>query len=278
MYDTLVLSGNSTNAIVTMGALQHLYDKKILNNIKNFVGTSSGSILALLLCIGYTPLDLLCFVCAEKVYEKMHTFNIGNVLLGKGPLMTFEPIMHSIEEVVGNKLGFIPTMKEIKDMFKVNLVCVTYNLSADTRTYISADTHPDLPVVVALRMSSTFPFVFDPFEYEGEYFIDGGLVDNFALEYAERMGSKCLGIYTHSPQMKFEPDAPSLDYFYKLLLIFTNNITKDKIDRTTKSDIIQLDHNTHFFRFNLSNTAIINLFDKGYDLCKEYYGKKKCQP
>lgn len=269
MYDTLILSGNSTNAIVTMGALQHLYDKKLLDRVKNFIGTSSGSILSLLLCIGYTPLDLLCFMCTEKVYKKMHTFNIGNMLLGKGALMTFEPITNSIESLVTNKLGFIPTMVEVKNMFDTNLVCVTYNLTKDERVYISPATHPHLSVLIALRMSSTFPFVFDPVEYEGAYFIDGGLVDNFAIEHGEKLGEKCLGIYTHNPHKKFEGDTNTIDFFYKLLVIFTNNITQDKIKRTVKSDIIQLNHNMQFFRFNMANQSLIDLFDKGCDLCKE---------
>jgi len=40
-------------------------------------------------------------------------------------------------------------------------------------------TDPDLLLYKAITMSSAFPFVFKPIEYNGEYYIDGGLCNNF---------------------------------------------------------------------------------------------------
>jgi predicted acylesterase/phospholipase RssA len=68
-YDTIVLSGNSTNAVLTMGGIQVLHDKGQLNDLKYYVGTSSGSILGCLMSVGYNPLDLLCYLCINKPYS-----------------------------------------------------------------------------------------------------------------------------------------------------------------------------------------------------------------
>lgn len=74
MYDTLVLSGNNTNAIVILGALQYLKDNKLFENIDNYVDTSSGYAMALLLFLNYTPLDILTdmfdFLCRQKHMSK----------------------------------------------------------------------------------------------------------------------------------------------------------------------------------------------------------------
>lgn len=272
-YDTLVLSGNSTNAIVTLGALQYLTDHGHIKDIRNYIGTSSGAILSLLLLIGYQPIEILTYLCIEKVYKKMVQFNISNMLLMGKPLMSFEPIKSSLEQLIVEKIGYMPTMRTVeklggKDSDK-KLVFTTYNLTDDRREYISSETYPDLPVIHGIRMSSNFPLVFEPYMYDEKAYLDGGLVDNFAVEYGERVGDRCLGVMTNNPQRKYSPhDFGNIEFVWKVFQIFITTVTKDKIDRTN-CDIIGLDFKSNFFNFESSNNELIEMFDKGYELCKE---------
>ena len=59
--NTLVLSGSAINGLVTLGAIQFLIDQNEINleNINKYIGTSSGSMISLLLSIGYTHLKYL---------------------------------------------------------------------------------------------------------------------------------------------------------------------------------------------------------------------------
>ena len=142
-HDTLVLSGNSTNAIVTLGALQYLTDNGHIKHIKNYIGTSSGAILSLLLLIGYQPIEILTYLCIEKIYKKMVQFNISNMLLMGKPLMSFEPIKSSMEQLIIEKLGFMPTMKSVERLCgEKRLVFTTYNLTDDCREYITSEDAP----------------------------------------------------------------------------------------------------------------------------------------
>ena len=272
-YDTLVLSGNSTNAIVTLGALQYLIDHGHIKDIKNYIGTSSGAILSLLLLIGYQPIEILTHLCIEKVYKNMVQFNISNMLLMGKPLMSFEPIKSSLEQLIVEKIGYMPTMRTVeklggKDSDK-KLVFTTYNLTDDRREYISSETYPDLPVIHGIRMSSNFPLVFEPYMYDEKAYLDGGLVDNFPIEYGERVGGRCLGVMTNNPQRKYSPhDFGNIEFVWKVFQIFITTVTKDKIDRTN-GDIIGLDFKSNFFNFESSNNELIEMFDKGYELCKE---------
>ncbi len=265
-YDTLVLSGNSTNAIVTLGALQYLTDKGYVTHVKNYIGTSSGAILSLLLLIGYQPIEILTYLCIEKVYKKMVQFNISNMLLMGKPLMSFEPIKSCLEQLIIDKMGFIPTMQDVDRLGK--LVFVTYNLTDDCREYISSETHPDLPVIHGIRMSSNFPLVFEPYICNKKAYLDGGIVDNFAVEYGQRLGNKCLGVMTNNPQRKYNPhDFGNIEFVWMIFQIFIATVTKDKIDRTT-CDIVRLDFKSNFFNFESNNNELIEMFDKGYELCK----------
>lgn len=269
IYDTLILSGNSTNAIVTLGALQFLMDNGHIKDIKNYIGTSSGAILSVLLLIGYQPIEILTYLCIEKVYKKMVQFNISNMLLMGKPLMSFEPIKSSLEQLIVDKLGYMPTMRTVDKLGDKKLVFTTYNLTDDRREYISSETYPDLPVIQGIRMSSNFPLVFEPYMYDEKAYLDGGLVDNFAVEYGERVGDRCLGVMTNNPQRKYSPhDFSNIDFVWKVFQIFITTVTKDKIDRTN-CDIIRLDFKSNFFNFESSNNELIEMFDKGYELCKE---------
>ena len=62
--DTLCFSGGGTKGLVFIGGVKALIDKNIisLQNIKKFIGTSAGSIIAFLLSINYTPEEIEDFV------------------------------------------------------------------------------------------------------------------------------------------------------------------------------------------------------------------------
>ena len=270
-YDTLILSGNSTNAIVTLGALQYLVDHGHIKDVKNYIGTSSGAILSLLLLIGYQPIEILTYLCVEKVYKKIVRLNISNMILMGKPLMSFEPIKNSLEQLIIEKIGSMPTMKSVEKLNEgeKKLVFTTYNLTDDRREYISSETYPDLPVIHGIHMSSNYPLVFEPYMYDDKAYLDGGIVDNFAIEYGERVGDRCLGVITHNHQRKYSPhDFGTIEFVMKVVQIFITTGTKDKIDRTN-CDIIGLDVKSNFFKFESSNNELIEMFDKGYELCKE---------
>lgn len=265
-YDTIILSGNSTNAVVTMGGIQVLFNKGLLNNLKYYVGTSSGSILGCLMSVGYSPLDLLCYLCVNKPYSKIKGINISNLLsCSTGGMMSFEPIAEELTILFTNKLGFIPTLKQIDTMFNKVVILVTYNLTKQQREYIRASTHPDLSVIDAIHMSSNFPFIFNHFCYKNEYYVDGGVADNFAVEYAETLGQKCIGIHTVNEPNPFSIHDSHLEYIRKLFFTFIQIYVQDKICRTTHTDVITIKHPPNFFNFESSITSLINLFDQGYD-------------
>lgn len=90
MYTSLVLCGNSTNALITLGALQYLYENSMISNVKKYYATSSGTIISILLIIGYTPLEIINMICFKR-FSKYRLFNFTNIFNG-GSLLDFIPI------------------------------------------------------------------------------------------------------------------------------------------------------------------------------------------
>ena len=112
IYDTLVLSGSSIKGFAFLGALQYLYENNKLN-IDNYIGTSAGAIISYLLIIGYTPIEIFLDICTNQTIEKMQHFNIVAILQGKGAI-SFNIIRDHLERMTINKIGFLPTIQELK--------------------------------------------------------------------------------------------------------------------------------------------------------------------
>ena len=274
-YDTLVLSGCSTKGFILLGALQYAMDAKMLSKIETYIGTSAGAFICYLMCIGYSPLDIIVYLSTNQTLERMHSLNIIAMLQGKGA-SSFQPLQEHLEKLSIDKLGYLPTLKSLKDNLGKKFVCVTYNLSEDKCEYLSADTYPDMPCLTALRMSANLPFIFDTFKYGKHFYIDGGIVDNFALPVAESYGEKVLGVLINPLEpTEYIVDGSKMDtaeYLYKLIFIPVYNITQKIVAAATdKSTVIELKSclKKKFFNFDLGSTEKLELYVDGYNQMKK---------
>lgn len=269
-YDTLVLSGNSTNAIFTLGALQRLFEENVLikNELNTYVGTSSGSFISLLLSLNLEPIDILACICVNKSYSKISSYNFTN--LGYDGILKFEYIENEVENWIVSKIGYVPTLLEIKERFGKKLYFVTFNMTDAKKEYVSWETYPNISVIKAARMSSSFPFIFSPFEWENKFYVDGGIVDNFAMKKAQSLGGKCLGLCNVNI---VKPYTPSMNTFELILLLFSVLISSFDEDIIVNSgnEIIKLTYEINFFNFFSENSDLIKFFDIGYDKCKLRY-------
>jgi len=273
-YDTLVLSGGSSKGIIILGSLQYAYDNFLLNNVINYIGTSAGSIICYLLSIGYTPIEIIVYICTNQIMEKIQHFNIVAMINGTGAI-SFNNIYEHLEKMTIEKIGYIPTFEDLKNKYNKNLVCVTYNITKDKTEYISYETYPKLPCLIALRMSSNLPLIFENYKYGDSFYIDGGISDNFAIDIADEIGKKILGIVILSNNDNFdkEPDSSILEFIYKLMFIPISQILESKLKNISKKcKIIKLNYDKiKFFNFNINNQVKLDFFSFGYDKMKKEF-------
>jgi predicted patatin/cPLA2 family phospholipase len=273
-YDTLVLSGGSSKGILTLGAIQYAYDNFILNNVTNYIGTSSGSMICFLLAIGYTPIEIITYICCHQLLEKIMHFNIVAMINGEGA-SSYTNIYENFEKMTIDKIGYIPTLKDLKEKFGKNLICVTYNITENKTEYLSAETYPDLPCLIAIKMSSNLPLIFEKYKYGNSFYIDGGVSDNFAIDVGDKIGKKVLGILldTKSDNFGNEQDINVLEYIYKLMFIPISQILEYKLLLISdKCKIINLNYNKiKFFNFNITNKDKLDMFSIGYEHMKDQF-------
>lgn len=266
-YDTLVLSGGSSKGLLTIGSMQYLYDNYLVSGIVNYIGTSSGAIICYLLSIGYTPIEIIVYISTNQILEKMQNLNIVSMINGTGAI-SFANIQEQLEKMTISKIGKLLTLKDLYLKFNKNLICVTHNLTTNKTEYLSHETHPELPCLTALRMSSNLPLFFEKYNYNNKMYVDGGLSDNFAIDIGDNIGNKIIGIIINEEDdTSFHNNEMNIiEYIYKLLYIPILQSINSKINNLSqKTKVIRLTYPTiSIFNYNLDSKTKLEMFSSGY--------------
>lgn len=274
-YDTLVLSGGSIKGILTLGGLQFAEDNFMILNIKRYIGTSAGSIICYLLAIGYKPIEIMVKLCTTEYLDKMKYFDLVSMISGIGAI-SYNHINDFLEKMTLDKLGCFLTLGKLLEKTGKSLTCVTYNDTKCQVEYISSETHPDIPCLTAIRMSSNLPLVFGQFKYMNCYYDDGGLAETFPILYGEKLGNKVLGFINILDLKSFNQKSDNIiENIYKKMFIPVNELIRYKLDqKTSKSTVIELSYNSiHFLQFNLTTKDKMDMFSHGYQTTKSFFTK-----
>lgn len=225
---SLVLEGGGGRGFAYPECLRQLESSLIKSEhgyeIDEYVGTSAGSIVSVLLAAGYTISEL------GEVMQTIDfsTFNADAVWLmgGVDPkargitrtgLFSTQKMYQTIHELLAKKLGVEGRPVLFSDLpHKLKMVSALMNsdmeadnpllklVDSDGRFVFSTDTTPNFDVAGALVASAAVPAFFQlpqmlvagPGEAEGEVirgrmqFADGGIVDNLSLSSASRKEDK----------------------------------------------------------------------------------------
>ncbi len=161
----LVLSSSGVRAPCFIGALEALEEKKY--KIRRIAGSSGGSIIATSYALGMTTKEMR-EIAPKAPYNKMRDFRIKNLLSLRNPsVYTGEELDNFYQSVFGNA-----TLKEFVIDCKISVVTILDR----KRILIDRQSHPNLPVWKAVRMSSTIPLIFPYYKLDGVPVTDGGLV------------------------------------------------------------------------------------------------------
>lgn len=189
----LALSGGGVKGAAHIGVLKAFQEHNI--NFDIVSGTSSGSMVAALYCMGYTPDEMLkLFNYFSKIVvknsptytnpdgKKVLSINVGGFLSG-------ENIAFAIKETA--KYKHIRNMSEINKKILIPAVDVDNskkyvftNCDLQGSKYIKT-----VPIEIAVRASSSYPGVFAPTLYDNHKFVDGGILDNIPVDELKDAGA-----------------------------------------------------------------------------------------
>ncbi len=170
----LVLSGGGIRGIAHLGVLKALNDAGI--RFCHIAGTSAGSIAGALFAEGHDPKTIFDLFVKLKFSKFISTSIKGTGLL-------------SLQKTSGLFSEYLPHNSFEK--LKIPLTITATNFYEGKLEYFSKGV-----LIPAIQASSAIPGIFKPIEIKGNYYVDGGVMDNFPVEAIRKdcdfiIGSSC---------------------------------------------------------------------------------------
>lgn len=258
----LVLSGGGTRGIAQLGSLIYLHEKGLLRNISVYAGSSVGSILCLMLCIGYPPVELFQIISALDM-KKFKSVKILNIFSSYG-IDDGKSLEYIVTKILEFK-QFNPniTFKELYEQTKKMLIIPAVSIYDVEPHYFSYKTTPDLGVLQAVRMSVSIPLYYTPVKYNDCYYVDAGCCDNFPIHIFQHCSHDVIGIkISSSDKTKFKVNN-LFDYIRLLTRLFFSNKKTDS--NVIYNKIISLNCSKFsMLNYNMTEEEKLELFQTGY--------------
>lgn len=280
----LVYPGGGAKGAAHIGVLQALEEEGI--KIDYISGCSSGSIVAALYAVGYSPMDILYMFktyCKNVTdYDKLVPFKIiGLAFTGK---LNLKGIVkgNSLENVL-NKYCVKKGIKDISDV-KIPLAIptvdiqtgeVVYYLSKTLNRLGSIDNIPTYnyngKLSEIVRASSSFPGVFEPKYLDGKYLVDGGVRVNCPTEILKQMGAtKVLAVSFDDSKESKLTNMNVVSVAMKTFDIMGHEVNKEQVDLADYVLNIKVDNVSLLDFSKINYSAMV-----GYKVTKENIGKIK---
>ena len=273
--DTLLVSGGGMNCISLLGVFKYLFDNSIIDTnfkgIHTIICVSGGVFHILPLLLGVSvEATLQLFLLYEKELVDYDDFDLNKLFSNYG-FYENNFIQTMIEQVL-EKNGYSKkmTFQELYEITNIDFIVKVVNISQSKIVYMNHITHPNFPISLASRIATCIPFLFQPIEYNNEYYIDGGLCGNLPLDYIykKKKYKKYLGInILVNPKKKIE----SLqDYLFSIFVIpfspYDHTSSKHK-------KIITIRINEIGIELNISKKMKIKKYIEGIKQTENYFLK-----
>ena len=197
----ICLSGGGVKGAAHIGALKAFEEQGI--KFDYISGTSSGSIVATLYAVGYTPEEI--YKLFKKYCKEIKYIDLKNIIKGVlGLILKKQIIIDGLNS--GNKIEKIINeackQKNIKNINQIrkNLIIPAVDLN-DGKLYVfsskeNRNTYSDDMVYIynanigkAVQASCSYPGVFSPCKYNNTKLIDGGIRENIPWKLTKINGA-----------------------------------------------------------------------------------------
>ncbi len=275
-YDTLIISGGGFNGIQFMGILKYLEEKELTSDIKKFIGVSMGAFINLLIIIGYKIKEIENFIIKFD-FSKIFDLKFEKIITEENlkGLSNGENFNKLIKKFLKNKdYDDNITLNELFLKTNKNFIVGTTNISDDKFELINYENYPDLPVYLALRMTSCIPIFFEPIEYNNKFYIDGVMKDNFPIQILnDEELKKTIGIVLETEKSDNDiKSMSSIGYMIHLYRVIINEPIRNKVIKYKENcKLLIIRPKIHSFNYTISENDRQELIDFGYEYCKNNF-------
>lgn len=271
----LALSGGGIRGAVHIGVLKAFEE----NNIKIDVigGTSSGSLVAALYAMGYTPVHI--YELFKRYGKTITSMGAGSIINGVSGYIVNKKFNisgisdgNSIEELY-NEFANRKNIYKMSDV-KMPIVIPTIDIKNGKEYVFTSKKNrnkkyiTDISVGAAVRASSSFPGVFCPYEYKNHIFLDGGTIDNIPVSEVARCGADKVITVNFAP-IEITNNSNVMDIVLRAIDIMGNKIIESDVKKSDFILTIPTDNEIGF----LDSNQIENCYKCGYKIATERMGE-----
>ena len=266
----LMLGTGGIKGIAHLGVLKAMNEYNILNNIDEIVGISVGAFIAVALVSGMNVadmIDLLMLFDISKIvnpqFEHLEKYGLDD---GRNIIIFMKKILSTVN------IGPDITFKQLYNLTKKKLIIVATCLNTQSTESFAYDTHPDMSVLLAMRMSISIPIYFTPVTYNNKLYVDGACTDSFPIHlYGDRL-DEVIAVHLSDAVNEYNNITSLEDYLLNVVGILIKTITHTNICGFEKH-IIRIVSK----KFSVLNPALTlddkqYLLDLGYNAFIKKYG------
>ncbi len=231
----IALAGGGIRGIAHVGVLKALEENEIKIDIIG--GTSSGSMVATLYALGFSPYYI--YVLFKRYAKQMLSVDtmpiintISNFITNKKLEVCGFNSGKNIEEAY-NQIGLKKGIRKISDI-EMPIVIPTVDIN-EAKEYIFTNNKnenqqyiSDISIGEAVRASSSLPGYFCPCDFQGHKFLDGGILDNVPAREVKKQGAdKVISVNFKADYI--DEHSNFLDISMRTIDIMASKITKEGI-------------------------------------------------
>ena len=268
----IVISGGGLKGFTALGALTRLMELEIIVNPDIYCGTSVGSVICLLMIIGYSPRDIYD-ILYDLEMDKLIVTNIENIFedvhIG---LNTINPMMYIIGFLMkSQKVKICTTFMDLYKKFNVKFIVTGTCVNDASLHYFSHELTPNMRILDAIRISVSIPILFKPHLYNNKVWIDGGCMNNYPIELFHDKMLDVVGIYMDDDYTNYETFEDIQTYVKQIMNSFLRGLSLNKVN-FYKNNTIEIKCNLNSTDWSVTNESKELMFKCGYECVVNKFG------
>lgn len=274
----LALSGGGIRGIAHAGVLKALEENNI--SIDYIGGTSSGSIIATLYAMGYSPYYI--YILFKRYAKDLVSQNTISTITSLGSFMTSKRTRFSgfyTGEEIEKGFNEVALRKGIKKISEIKMPIVIPTVDVEnSKEYIFTNNLPnniedkekyitDISIGKAIQASCSFPILFSPCECTKHKFLDGGILDNIpTMEVRKQGADKVLSVNFKADDI--EEESTVMDIIMRTIDIMGNKVSEENLNdsdmvltiQTDRTGLLEIEKLDDCYKYGYRQT--INNLDK----------------
>jgi NTE family protein len=271
--ENLVFSSGGIMGYAFLGAYKYLDEKNKLDNLKQLIGCSIGSMMSLSISLGYSSSEIEKISCAIDFSKIVNIENNILDIIDNYGYDNGEHLIKIVKALIKQKTNNPDlTFREHFEMFNKKLIIVGCNVNKNQDEYFNYKTQPDMKIWEAVRISCGIPIIFTPYKYNNCLYVDGALGHPCPSNYFKNQNNTLSFLL----ECQILDNIETTDFKSYLSNIILYNLRCNKKKKTKKKNSIVIyceKGETLDSGFSVSNEMKKKFIENGYNSTKLYFEK-----